>query len=687
MKRHAWIRVPVALLSLALLQGSAAAQEEQTGFALNRFNPSERGSEWFTLDSLDLRGNSRWAAGAVMDWAYKPLVVYEGAGAEVGPVITNQAFLHLGGSVVFLDRLRIGVNLPVAFYQSGADQDTVDYSFNAPDKSAMGDIRLSADVRLVGKYGDPFTAALGAAVFLPTGSPELYTGDGGVRLLPRLSIAGEIKNFVYAANLGFEYRSGVGDDFGGNANGSEIRFGAAAGMRLLNKKLVLGPELFGSAVVAGSSLPTAVPPVEVLFGGHYTAGEVRIGLGAGPGLTRGIGEPTARVALSLEWTPGADDGGACSGKGDRDGDNICDDVDACPDRAGVWSAEPWRNGCPVCATGDSDSDGICNELDACPMLFGPPNIDRAKNGCPTCAAGDPDADGICSDVDACPNEFGLPNPDPRKHGCPGQCANQGGDTDGDGICNHVDACPNLIGVASVDPTKNGCPAQCLQNGGDGDGDGICSDVDACPKDYGFANSDPKEHGCPQRGTARIICSDRDRDGICDYFDVCPTVFGDPSPDPKLNGCPAKPNDTITLVLDSTVLFRFDKDAIDPTQQSEDVLRGVLRVLTAHPEYVLLHVEAHTDSMGTDAYNMALSKRRAASVVKWLAARGVPASYLMSEGFGEGRPIATNTTDEGRAKNRRVEIHVERIDPSKRPPPMQIDTVIKKDEALERQPQQ
>lgn len=64
MKRHGWTSVPVGLLCLALAQATAIAQdatEKQTGFALGRFNPAERGSEWFTLDSLDFRGHGRWA--------------------------------------------------------------------------------------------------------------------------------------------------------------------------------------------------------------------------------------------------------------------------------------------------------------------------------------------------------------------------------------------------------------------------------------------------------------------------------------------------------------------------------------------------------------------------------------------------------------------------------------------------
>ena len=544
-RRHHFLRVSAALLGFALWQSPAIAQtgvHKETGFSVNRYNPSERGSEWFALDSLDLRGQFRWAAGGVVDWAYRPLVIYEKDGSVAEPLITNQAFLHIGTSVVFLDRFRLALSLPVAFYQSG-ESGTIDaYSFQAPNQSAMGDIRVSGDVRLFGTYGGALTGALGVSVFIPTGAPNLYTGDGEVRVLPRLSLAGEKGMFAYAANFGFDYR-GVNEDFGGNGNGSEVRFGAAAGVKLLDKKLLLGPEFFGGAVVTSTDVPKTTPPMELLLGAHYTASEVRVGLAAGPGLTRGLGEPTARFLLSVEWVPGL----------------------------------------PVASTTE------------------PPCPDR-------------DNDRVCDDKDKCPDVFGD-----QADGCKGPCPDQ----DKDGICDSVDACTLVPGVANADPLKNGCPPVCT---GDKDDDGICDELDACPTVPGFENADARKNGCP-------------------------------------------------WVLDPDVLFRFDKSDIDPTPNSEQVLQEVLRLIGLHPEYVLFHVSAHTDAVGSDEYNLALSKRRAISVVDWLVSHGIKKERLMSEGYGEMRPVAPNDTDDGRRLNRRVELHVEKIDPTLRPPKLPKEGII------------
>src|SRR5688500_9277312 len=182
---------------------SAEAQTVQSGFQLNRFDPSERGSEWFFMDSLDLRGHLRPAFGLVGDWGYKPLVLYNPDGSERSAIVEHQLFVHAGGSVVLWDRVRAAVNVPLAIYQAGDAPVTRDNAkrFTSPE-TGLGDMRLSADVRLLGEYGDVFTSGLGVALFLPTGSRDNYTGDGHVRFTPRAFVAGDIP---IGDDIGFAY--------------------------------------------------------------------------------------------------------------------------------------------------------------------------------------------------------------------------------------------------------------------------------------------------------------------------------------------------------------------------------------------------------------------------------------------------------------------------------------------------
>src|ERR1019366_1461454 len=82
----------------------------------------------------------------------------------------------------------------------------------------IGDLRLAADVRLFGTYGDPITPALGGRLWLPTGDAAKFLGDGEVRVGPQLLAAGDIGALVYAASLGFVYRANS-DGFAGHPTG------------------------------------------------------------------------------------------------------------------------------------------------------------------------------------------------------------------------------------------------------------------------------------------------------------------------------------------------------------------------------------------------------------------------------------------------------------------------------------
>jgi len=141
--------------------------------------------------------------------------------------------------------------------------------------------------------------------------------------------------------------------------------------------------------------------------------------------------------------------------------------------------------------------------------------------------------------------------------------------------------------------------------------------------------------------------DSDGDGVFDPQDECPGTPRGVAVDAV--GCPRK--GSVTL---EGVNFQFNSDKLVPA--SEVILDGVADDLKEHPQLKVL-LEGHTDSVGNDAYNMKLSQRRAASVRNYLVEQGVSPANLTSEGFGETKPIADNSTDDGRAQNRRVVMSV------------------------------
>ncbi|HVH43185.1 MAG TPA: OmpA family protein, partial [Labilithrix sp.] len=424
----------------------------------------------FVNDTLDFRGDLRPALGATLDYGYKPLVVYDQAGNERSALVRHQLFTHVGGALVFANRFRLGLNLPIAVYQDGESTVVNADRMKAADKAAIGDVRLAADVRLLGEYGDAFTLAGGLRAWLPTGQRSQFTGDGSARIAPQFMAAGDLGPITYAARLALVYRA-RDDAYAGSSLGSELLGSAGVGLKTLDGKLVIGPEVFASSVFTdgASFFKTRGTPSEGLFGMHYDVGDIRLGAGVGGGITRGYGAPQLRALFSVDYVPAYE-------KPDRDKDGIFDDDDACPDVAGVKDPDPKKNGCPP-EPPDADHDGILDQEDACPSEPGPRTNDPQTNGCP-----DRDKDGIVDKVDACPAVPGVKDPDPKKNGCPP-------DRDGDGIIDTEDACPDVPGVRDPDPKKNGCPP-------DRDGDGIIDSEDACPDVPGPRDPDPKKNGCP-----------------------------------------------------------------------------------------------------------------------------------------------------------------------------------------------
>lgn len=431
----------VGLSSLAGVR-VAEAQPREPEFDMNRYEPSERGSDWFTAESLDFRGRQRLALGAVLDYARSPLVLYDGNGEEVTPLISDQLFAHVGGSLVLAERVRFALNMPVGLLLRG-EGGVLDASVVAADEGpSLGDLRAGVDVRLFGKYREPATLALGVRALLPTGSESAYAGDGSVRVGPRLMFAGEVDAFAYAAQVRYTYRPND-DAFAGAARGDEVGFAAAAGVRVLDGDLLIGPELFGTTVVSDSDalFGRRTTALELLFAGHgMLTSSWRLGVGAGPGLTRGVGTPEIRGLVSLEWMSELEKPKPT----DRDGDGVFDHQDACPGMYGEAPDGCWPPTGPAAAAPAKD---VCAEHRG--ILPDDPELES----CP-----DADSDRITDASDACPSEPGSPSEDPKTNGCPDA------DGDGDGVLDTDDACPNAAGPNNADPKKRGCPVARVESG-------------------------------------------------------------------------------------------------------------------------------------------------------------------------------------------------------------------------------
>jgi len=141
--------------------------------------------------------------------------------------------------------------------------------------------------------------------------------------------------------------------------------------------------------------------------------------------------------------------------------------------------------------------------------------------------------------------------------------------------------------------------------------------------------------------------DDDGDGVPNSEDICWTTPAGDTVD--LYGCTISQDPVVTL---QGVHFATDSSAL--TSEAKSILDSAVGAINASSSS-LIDIEGHTDSRGSDSHNEALSERRAQSVADYLASQGVSASSLNPIGMGEGSPVASNDTSDGRRLNRRVDV--------------------------------
>jgi outer membrane protein OmpA-like peptidoglycan-associated protein len=158
--------------------------------------------------------------------------------------------------------------------------------------------------------------------------------------------------------------------------------------------------------------------------------------------------------------------------------------------------------------------------------------------------------------------------------------------------------------------------------------------------------------------------DRDNDGIADRDDACPD-------DPEVyngiedtDGCPDVDRPLVIeseseIVTLQPIEFELDKDVLRPS--AFPILAAVVKSLQGNPEIALVEVQGHTDEQGGDAYNMDLSRRRAAAVMRYLVDAGIDAARLTSKGYGETEPVDHRHTQDAYTANRRVAFIIKRRD--------------------------
>jgi OmpA-OmpF porin, OOP family len=241
---------------------------------------------------------------------------------------------------------------------------------------------------------------------------------------------------------------------------------------------------------------------------------------------------------------------------------------------------------------DSDNDGVADNYDNRNEFTKPPYYDKCPTTTPKGAAVD-------------------------DWGCSNDSANV--DSDKDGVPDYLDKCPGTPAGVKVD--KDGCPL-------DSDGDGVPDYLDKCPGTPAGVKVD--KDGCPAESMASASSA----------ASAASTVSA------AEKQIVEKGRTTINVTFD------FDKAIIKKNYYGE--IGKIADVMKKYTDLKIV-IEGHTDNIGSSAYNEKLSQRRANAVKQYLVEKfGIEASRLSAKGYGAVKPIASNATEEGRQKNRRVE---------------------------------
>lgn len=399
---------------------------------------------------------------------------------------------------------------------------------------------------------------------------------------------------------------------------------------------------------------------------------------------------------------------------DRDKDGIEDKKDKCPNIPGLGSL----NGCPVkkITTKNLNPNNVSKQIVKADIK---PEIKPTSNNvvAPTATSItipqlilDSDKDGIPDTKDDCPNVIGISS----LNGCPTKIENITpkksspiinqtkseiiklkksiipiliskpvvinepeviSDSDHDGIQDKFDACPNVAGLEKL----KGCPVKIEKIKSkdssksvsqttsitaepvrtiipkiiplpiiaevpliilDSDNDGVLDDVDECP----YIKGSIQTHGCP----------DTDGDGIIDAIDPCPFAAG------KIGGKGCPETELTSTVFVESKNIEFASNSIDVKGIYKlDVIEPALDSIYDNANYTLV-ITGHTDGEGDAAFNMNLSQERANQVKAIFIKKGLAENRIVTVAYGETMPIANNNAEAGRSHNRRVEIHVVKI---------------------------
>lgn len=534
-------------------------------------------------------------------------------------------------------RARVGIDVPVYWYVAG---DTVEAG------NGLGDVGLHLAGIALDREVAPIGLGFTARVLLPTATVDAPVASGGVAVESALVVDRAFGPVLLAANLGTQVSPEVGLE---NVTLNDA-FIARVGAGWTHE------DALGASLDVGSRFNYASPlsessgvPIEAIVGGWSRLGDsdwvVRGGVGRG--LTPGIGAPVGRVLFAIGWEPPRER--------DTDADGLLDPVDACPLDPEDPDGFADDDGCP---DHDNDSDGLVDVVDGCPMDAEDHDAWQDEDGCPdpltqvTLRVVGPD-DAPVPHATIQLGEQTVTGPELTAELLPGTFDL---DVTADGFAPHggsiaVPPGPPVEIVRKLrlpDPTTGTLSLTVTDPSGR-----------PLPSWWAIGEAEPEAlrdgtvHATLEPGIYQLTVS------ADSYVPVTFPAQVELGRDAQLSVMLQPVRVQVTrekLEITEKVFFDTDKATILP--QSFPLLDEITTILLDRPDIVRVRIEGHTDSRGGDAYNQRLSEARAQSVRDYLVQHGVEAERLVSEGFGEARPLDANEVPAAWDLNRRVEFFIE-----------------------------
>jgi outer membrane protein OmpA-like peptidoglycan-associated protein len=588
---------------LALTVVSFALAQSADGFSVPELDaqtwrmPIDASRTMWTDDSAaapHLYAQGRVAGG----WVDRPLVFLWEDGERVS-LVTSAAHVNAIGALQ-VKRVRIGVDAPMYLYARG-DLDR---------GGGLGDVAVDAKGTVLDRDGDRFGLAVGARVALPTATVDVPLALGGPAAEIRVIADREIGPVLLAANLG--HRVGPRAELV-NVDLDDEAFARIGAGWSPDGSWGLSGDVSVETTYA-SFLAGPATPVEAMFGAwRRVTSEVTLRGGASAGLSRGIGAPVARTVLAVSWEPPT--------TRDADVDGIVDRLDACPENTEDMDSWQDEDGCPeptevtvraVDAAGQP-VPGVLSRVFAADLdLTGASELKLAVQAGPYAFTGRAegwhplDAELTVPDGPPVVFDFAMTPLPP----------------------------PGRVVLSVTDPQGMALPARWRVGSGD------------------FATLTGTAERALEAGSYDIRI---EADGYLSQLALVDLEAGET----EQLAIVMKPAKVVVtrekLDIRDKIYFETNKAVIKP--ESYPLLDEVAAILLDRPDILALRIEGHTDSRGKDAYNLVLSDKRAAAVLQYLASKGVDPARLVSQGFGETRPLDPREAPEAWDKNRRVDFYI------------------------------